>query len=199
MVQQGILKRVGRGKFMLGESKEYKPEISPKLKSLYNKLKKEFPYVNMCMWNTSIINEFMIHQPAKFYNIIEVEKDATDSVFYFLKNLNQNAFISPTKEILERYIPESKAIFLIVPLVSEAPVQTINGVETITLEKMLVDIHSNDLIFSAQQGSEKRTIFNEALSKYTISQSKMLRYANRRRQKKSFSNFLNQLQIYGSN
>jgi hypothetical protein len=66
----------------------------------------------------------------------------------------------------------------------------------------LVDIFCDDVIFSAQQGAEKRTIFEEALAKYTINQSKMLRYADRRPKKeelnqfvKSFSNFWQQLKI----
>ena len=44
LVQTGILKRIGRGKFSIGEGKNYIPEISAKLKTTYKKLKKEFPY-----------------------------------------------------------------------------------------------------------------------------------------------------------
>jgi hypothetical protein len=68
-----------------------------------------------------------------------------------------------------------------------------------TIEKILVDIFCDDVIFSAQQGAEKRTIFKEAFAKYTINQNKMLRYADRRRKKeelnqyvKSFSNLWKQ-------
>jgi hypothetical protein len=63
----------------------------------------------------------------------------------------------------------------------------------------LVDIFCDVIIFSAQQGSEMRTIFNEAFSKYTVNQSKMLRYANRRRKKEVFEKYLSLFQIYGSN
>jgi len=46
------------------------------------------------------------------------------------------------------------------------------------------------VIFSAQQGAEKRTIFKEAFTKYTINQSKMLRYADRRRKKEELKQFV---------
>jgi hypothetical protein len=193
------LTRIGRGKFILGETKVYFPDVSKKQKSIYNKLKKEFPYVDICIWNTSILNEFMIHQPGIFNFIIEVEKDVTQSVFYFLKELKYSVFIEPTSDILEKYLPIDKEAFIIKPLVSESPTQLVNGIKTISIEKLLVDIFCDDIIFSAQQGSEMRTIFNEAFSKYTVNQSKMLRYANRRRKKEVFEKYLNQFQIYGSN
>jgi hypothetical protein len=55
---------------------------------------------------------------------------------------------------------------------------------------MLVDIFCDDVIFSAQQGGEMRTIFKNAFEKYTINQSKMLRYADRRRKKEELNQFI---------
>src|SRR5690606_34057999 len=91
---------------------------------------------------------------------------------------------------LEKYIVNEKETFIIKPLISEAPIQNINGVETLTIEKMLVDIFCDDGIFVAQQGVEMRTIFKNAFEKYTINQSKMLRYADRRRKKEELSQFV---------
>lgn len=195
----GVLTRIGRGKFILGETKVYYPEVSTKLKTVYNKLKKEFPYADSCIWNTSILNEFMKHQPGVFNFIIEVEKDVTQSVFYYLKELRYPVFIEPTSDILDKYLPIDKEAFIIKSLVSESPTQFVNGITTISIEKLLVDIFCDEIIFSAQQGAEMRTIFNEAFSKYTVNQSKMLRYANRRRKKEVFQDYLSLFQIYGSN
>jgi hypothetical protein len=86
-------------------------------------------------------------------------------------------------------VNEKEAI-IIKPLISEAPTQNIKEVETATIEKILVDIFCDDVIFYAQQGAEKRTIFKEAFTKYTINQSKMLRYADRRRKKEELNQFI---------
>jgi hypothetical protein len=198
LVQKGILKRVGRGEFTLGFNKNFFPEISPRMKSINNKLLKEFPYLNFCIWNTSSINEFMVHQPGNFYLIIEVEKEAAQSVFYFLRELKYHVFIDPTDEILEKYLLSDKEAIIVKTLVSEAPIQNINGFNTISLEKLLVDIFCDTVVFSAQQGAEMRTIFNEAFAKYSVNKSKMLRYANRRRKKETLQIYLSTFQIYGS-
>lgn len=193
LVQKSVLKRIGRGKFEIGEGKNYIPEISPKIRSLNTKLKKKFPYLQICIWDTSILNEFMLHQPGRFYLLVEVEKEVLNPVFYFLKEAKYPAFVGPTKEILEKYLPINKEAVIVKPLVSEAPIQDIKGVNTASLEKILVDIFCDKVIFSAHQGSEMRKIFMEVLTKYTLNQNRMLRYADRRRKKENFHQYLNSI------
>lgn len=144
----------------------------------------------MCIWNTSSLNEFMIHQPGKFYLLIEVDKDAAQSVFYFLKDNRFSVFIEPTMDFIEKYITDERETLIVKSLVSEAPLQTINRINLPTIEKMLVDIFCDDVIFAAQQGFEMRTILQEALSKYAVNENRMLRYADRRRKKESFLEYL---------
>ena len=189
LVQSGVLQRIGRGKFTLGEGRNYIPEILSVTKSIFKKLKAEFPYANLCVWNTSVLNEFMQHQPNRFFVLVEADKETTNSVFYFLREIKKSVFIEPTKDILEKYIVNEKEVFIVKQLISEAPTQNINEIETVTIEKMLVDIFSDDVVFSAQQGAEMRTIFKNAFDKYTINQSKMLRYADRRRKKEELNKF----------
>lgn len=189
----GVLNRIGRGKFVTGEGKNYIPEITSKIKSINAKLKKEFPYLNNCIWDTSALNEFMLHQIGRFYLLIEVEKEATQSVFYFLKEAKYSVFVDPTTDLLDKYLPSYKESLIVKPLVTEAPIQNIKGINTASLEKILVDIYCDDVIFSAQQGAEMRTIFKEAFTKYTINQSRMLRYADRRRKKESFNEYINSI------
>lgn len=193
LVQMGVLQRIGRGRFKLGEGKNYLPEVLPGMKSIYKKIRQEYPFLNICIWNTSSLNEFMIHQPGKFYYLLEAEKEAAESVFYFLRATKFAVFLEPKKDILEKYLPEEKEVIIVKSLVSEAPLLTVEKIKTASIEKMLVDIFCDDIIFSAQQGSEMRTIFESALTKYTVNQSKMLRYADRRGKKDSLIRFMDTL------
>lgn len=187
------MQRIGRGKFRLGEGRKYIPEITSETKSIFKKLKAEFPYTNFCVWNTSVLNEFMQHQPGRYFLLVETDKETTNSVFYFLREKIKSVFIEPTNDILEKYVVNEKEVVVVKPLISEAPTQNINGVVSVTIEKMLVDIFCDEVIFSAQQGAEKRTIFEEAFTKYTINQSKMLRYADRRRKKEELNNYVKKI------
>jgi hypothetical protein len=196
LVQEGILNRVGRGKFSLGKGDAYIPEISNKLNSVYKKMKSHFPFLTVCLWSTSVLDEFMLHQPARYYQLIEVDKDAMESVFYYLKERNYSVFMEPSEQLIRRYMIDEKEPWIVKSLVSEAPIQLVNGFPTVTIEKLLVDIFCDPVIFNAQQGSEMNQIFGEAFEKYSISESKMLRYASRRRKKKELDNYLNKTSKY---
>lgn len=196
LVQSGVLSRIGRGIFTLGEGNNFVPQINANLKKTYSKLHKQFPYLKICVWHTSVLNELMLHQPGRFYTLVEVEKDAMENVFYFLKENKSNVFLDPSADILSRYASGEKEITIVKSLVSEAPMQYVNGVQTITIEKMLVDIFSDETIFASQQGGEMQTIFKNGFEKYTVNESKMLRYADRRRKKESFDKYLNKVSKY---
>jgi hypothetical protein len=189
-VQLEVLNRVGRGKFNIGAAKNYLPELPPKIYSLNKKLKRQFPFLTFCLWDTSVLNEFMVHQPGKFYLLVEVEKESMESVFYFLKENKYPVYLNPGSDIINKYLSSEKNATIVKLLVSEAPVQIIKDVNTITIEKMLVDIFCDDNIFSAQQGSEMKNIFNEAFRKYTVNENRLFRYATRRRKKEDLINYL---------
>ena len=192
-MQLGVLNRIGRGKFHFGSVNKYIPELSRSISTLNNKLKNQFPFLPFCIWDTSVINEFMVHQPGKFYILVETEKESMESVFYFLKENKYSVYLNPGPDIIDKYLSPEKNAVIIKPLVSEAPLQSVKDVNTITIEKMLVDIFSDEIIFSAQQGSELKNIFNEALRKYTVNENRLLRYADRRRRKEYIIKYLKNL------
>jgi hypothetical protein len=134
----------------------------------------------------------MHHQPGRFYILIESEKEATASVFYFLQEKKKQVFLNPTDTILERYAQE-KEVMIVTNLITEAPLQKINQVTTVTMEKMLVDIFCDPVIFAAQQGEEMRAIFETALNKYTVEETKLLRYAARRNKRQELETYIKKL------
>jgi DNA-binding Lrp family transcriptional regulator len=191
LVQLGVIQRIGRGIFILGETSNFKPEISKSLKNKYDKIKAEYPFVEFCLWNTSVFNEFSSHQTNKNFTIIEVEKDSAESIFHFLKESNNNVFINPDKDILLQYIYDIINPIIIKTLISESPLQMVNKVQTITIEKMLVDLFSDTVIFDLFQGNERSIIYTEAFEKYTINNNKLLRYASRRGKKEEIQEYIN--------
>ena len=191
-----VLQRVGRGLYKLGEEVIYIPKINLTNKRIYNKIHRQFPYAAICIWHTSSLNEFMIHQPGRFNLMLEIEKDAAESVFYFLKESYRNIYLDPGEEVFYNYIAAKRESIIVNNLVSEAPTQEIYGVQTATLEKILVDIFCNDIIFSAYQGQEMNNIFTNALNSYTVNINKLLRYAQRRGRKKDIETYIKRISNY---
>jgi hypothetical protein len=186
--------RIARGIYSLSEPNHYIPDVSRSLKQLFIESKKQLPFAEMCIWNTKWINEFMLHQPGKFYTLLEVEKDLRESFFYALKDLGKDIYLDPSEEVLNKYVVDKTDPIIITSLVTEAPIQEVHGVHTITLEKLLVDILCNKTIFAAQQGAELKRIFSFAQEKYTMSKAKILRYASRRNKSDQIEYLIDKIQ-----
>ncbi len=176
----GIINNPERGIYSITDKQIFNPEINQNLKKVYNKINKDFPFIDVCVWNTKWLNDLMRHQPFKNYTIIEVEKEAEEQIFNAISEWNKNVYFNPNEEILERYISSnSEEVTIIKNLVTEAPTSKINKIEIPTLEKVLVDIIIDKELFAAQQG-ELDFIYQSAFKKYAINTAKMKRYAIRR-------------------
>lgn len=196
MVKKGIIERVGKGIFKIGENKFYKPNLDSKTKSVFKKILENFPYLGVCIWNISTLNEFSQHISNNSLIIIEVEKEVSESVFLFLKEQSPNVFINPNSLTLEHYVFSAPNPIVIKNFLSESPVQKVSQYTTITIEKLLVDIYCDKDLFSYYQGRELQTIFRNAFEKYTVNTTKLLRYASRRGKKKQLNQIV--IQIIGN-
>lgn len=186
LVHSGQLQRVGRGIYKIGESTTFEPMLSNKTKQIAKHVKKNFPYINFCVWELSVINQFSQHLINYNVHFVDVERDAVDSVYYDLKENNSN--VMHVKNLFDD-LSDWPDYIIVRPLVSHAPLQSINKIPVATLEKILVDLFS-DKEFISFQGSEIYTIFQNALDAYTINESAMLRYADRKNKKANIQRLL---------
>ncbi len=188
--KEGVIKNPARGIYALKEKKAYSPIIDSNLKRLYNKVKKEYPFVDFCIWDTKWLNEFMRHQPFKFYTVLELDKDVTESVFYALKEQGKQVYIEPDAETFNLYINSSEDVIILKHLISEAPLQEIDKITVPTLEKLLVDMTIDTKVYAAQQG-EIKSIYLNVFEKYEVNKNKMKRYAYRRNRENEVENLTN--------
>jgi hypothetical protein len=188
--KEGIVNNPSRGTYTISHEKAFNPEIPQNLKKIADKIQKEYPYVNSCVWNTIWLNDLMLHQPFKQYSVIEVEKEAAEQVFNYLNENYKNVFLNPDNEIFELYISSLDEIIIVKNLISESPFEKINKINIPTLEKLLVDMLVDKDLFAAQQG-EIEFIFKTAFSKYALNKLQMKRYAMRRNREKEIENIIN--------
>lgn len=191
LAQSGIISRVGRGKYVVGSSPSFKPIVGKKERSIAKAIKKQFPFIEFCLWRTEVISELSLHQSFTNFILVEVERESMESVFHFLKDKDGKVYFKPDKNIIENHLLELKDIVVVQNLTSEAPLQNVNNVPTVTLEKVLVDLVSTKDLFYYYKGYEMQRIFQQAFDKYIINESKLLRYADRRKKKAEVVKIIN--------
>ncbi|WP_245529082.1 DUF6577 family protein [Aequorivita sublithincola] len=188
--KEGVIQNPSRGIYALEEMNSYIPTIDIKQKRLFRKIKKDLPFIDFCIWNTKWLNEFMLHQPFKYYTVLEIEKDAIEPVFYLLKEQGKPVFLEPDADTFDLYINNSEDVIILKQLITESPLQEIENILIPTLEKLLVDMTIDTNLYSAQQG-EIKLIFTSAFEKYTVNKNRMKRYSYRRNRENEIEKLTN--------
>jgi hypothetical protein len=188
--KKGKISAPAKGFYELGSIPLFNPEVSGSLKKIYNQIKREFPYITFCVWDSAWLNDLMRHQPFKHYLVVEVEKEASEHVFGFLNETLKNVFLNPNEEIFNRYIQNLEDVVIVKNLVSEAPLIETHKIVIPALEKLLVDMLADTNLFSAQQ-NETQFIMKSAMEKFAINEMKMKRYALRRNRENEVEKLIN--------
>jgi hypothetical protein len=181
LIKNKIIQRTGYGKYALWEGEKlYVPNLDDFEKGIYQLVNREKPLLETCVWRDSIINEFTLHQPGIFFIFVEVERMGVDAVFDLLRDNYPKVYKQPSAEVFDNYVTYQNNAIIVIPLISEAPTQNIDGIRTTTIEKLLVDLIRETKLHEAVQGAELTYVFREAINKYTLNKTKLLRYASRR-------------------
>ncbi|MBA4389551.1 MAG: hypothetical protein C0399_01265, partial [Syntrophus sp. (in: bacteria)] len=168
LARQGFFKRIGRGTYVLGKEIGFSPTLSKKHKIMFSRIKKQFPLIAFCCWHTSALKEFFQHLAENDFLLVEVEREAMDAVFHFVKETNKNTFKEPSRDAMENYVFDGKDAVIVKPLISEAPLQDVDNITVPTIEKILVDLVADSEVLFFLQGNEILNIFGNAMEKFTI-------------------------------
>jgi hypothetical protein len=182
-----VLTPIGAGMYVLtgneaaSSRQNFVPDWSPRCKSIQEIVEQAFPYLEILSWETRLLHEWMLHQPANNQIILEVEKDACESVFNRLaQEYSGQVFLEPNRDMMERYILPLPESILVSRLVTQSPKKKLRGAIFPRLEKILVDIFVDSDKFFAFQGEELVHIFENVFNAHWINEKTLFRYAGRR-------------------
>lgn len=189
LANRNILERIGKGKFRIGSGNTFVPELTTKHFKVSAAIKSKFPFTQYCIWDSSFLKEFSQHIFKSNFMLVDVERDAEESVYQLLREQFKEVFLMPGKEMLGDFFSDLKRPIIVRTLVSEAPYKIFRNIPVASLEKIIVDIFSDEE-FVYLQSNELALMIKAAFERYTISESKLVRYADRKRKKKMLLDFL---------
>ena len=123
--------------------------------------------------------------------ILEIEKLTAEAVFEDVRGMvdDRKMLLNPSERDYRLYASGEKSL-IVKDMVSESPVQTVDGITVPMLEKILVDATvSPELDFA--RGGEMYTLFENAGEMYRIGRKTMLRYAARRGKREEIEKLIN--------
>jgi predicted transcriptional regulator of viral defense system len=192
LLKSGLLIRLEHGVYSLPDhvKRDFSVVCSEEMQRINQQLKNQFPFVDYCLWSGSALMPYMHHIPNLSLIFVDVEREVAESVFNLLNSdSNKRVFLMPSLIDIERYIHTNEAI-IIRPLITESPLQLVDGINTPAIEKILVDI-VGDVEFSFLQGSEINYVYTTIFERHNVNKNKLLRYATRRGRKEEVEHLLN--------
>lgn len=192
---KNIIKSVQRAHYTISYKPKYKPEISGEILKLAKVISERFEDVRYCLWDTDWINEFSQHQSGKKIIIIEIEKDFVEPLYYELKDsFRFDFYLNPDEKVIDFYISESQRPVIIKKLITRSPIskRTEKRIKSYTphLEKILVDLFTENKLFYFYQGAELKHVYENALKNYTLNYTKLFSYAKRRERQQDIKQFM---------
>lgn len=208
LANNNILYQLNNGTYKISSKKSFKVEIPERIISNLLSISLEYPEVEICAWETKILNSFMEMQLLRNVIYIEVEKGFEMIVFERLsRNAEYTTLIKPNIEIINDY-NSVENLLVLKTLLYKAPTNkkrfsnrfgyninyhgNRNSLSTPKIEKILVDIFSdNNLSFIGE--SEKKNIFENSLRSYSVNFKTLLSYAKNRNRKKLIEDYINNI------
>lgn len=194
--KKDIIKTIGRGVYVISYKPKYRPVLSDNVLKIVRKTNERFEEIQYAIWENQWLNEFTQHQVSNQMIVVEVEKEFTESVYYYLNDsLKMDFFLNPDEKEIEFYISESAVPVVIKRLVTRAPINKLkdkkNAVPIASLEKIMVDLFADENLFHFYQGSELINIYEKILERYSINFTKLFSYAKRRKKELEIKQFMN--------
>jgi len=192
---RNIIKPVRRGVYTISSKPKYKPSLSPELLKIGKKLLEQYTDAEYCIWDTAWLNEFSQHQSPRHMQIIEIEKEFAESLYYHLKDsMRHELYLNPDEKTIDFYIAESNHSVVIKKMITRSPTSKVSHNKTKLsvplLEKILVDLFAENKLFYLYQGAELVHIYESAIKNYTINYTKLFSYAKRREKEQDIKAFL---------
>jgi hypothetical protein len=192
---KNILESTQRGYYTISDKPKYRPEISGELLKLAKVISDRFENVKYCLWNTDWISEFSKHQANKKLIVIEIEKDCAESLYYELKDIFRfDFYFSPDEKVIDHYVSESHNPVIIKKLITRSPIskRTEKRIKVYTplLEKIIVDLFTENKLFYFYQGAELMHIYENAIKNYTLNYTKLFSYSKRRGKEQDIKQFM---------
>ena len=195
MVKNQILFKLGRGIYTSKSVaiKEYEPHLRSEALKVGSKIEKAFPLLTISIFDGQNLSDFQHHLSSNNAIYVEVDRDAMEAVFHFLKKEGYSVYLNPDKEFMYDNIELDADVLIVKPLITESPLIEYKGVKTPKLEKILVDIVCDgDLDYL--QGIEWHYMLANALGRYSVNRTNMLRYASRRNVKEKVADAIKEIE-----
>lgn len=196
LIKQGKATRVGRGAYAFIEKAPFVLTLSEQAANVCAIIKENFKYLKVTVTDTTCLNQFMNLQPFTSIILIETKKVAVDAVISTLRNNQIESFAKKDFQYMEQYSRSAQLVLVSPERITNPTLKCKGNICYANLEKILVDLVCDERLYGQYQGTELENIFKNAIEKYAINYSQMLKYALARKRRADVEAILNTMENF---
>lgn len=181
MKRDGLIERVGRGRYVMMERDRVPPHIPEGLKSVLNLIEDSYPDLGPVVWSASMLSDYMHNVPGGDVYSIDVSRDAALQLKTFLGDRGVLVFMDPDPLSIEDYSWSNLEPLFLFKRGEQFASIPMNGHRIAMMDRIWVDIYylctRKDLPFPLV---ELGVVLRNLITSGSISIDRMLRYSSRR-------------------
>ncbi|AXJ02323.1 hypothetical protein CYPRO_3088 [Cyclonatronum proteinivorum] len=178
--KRGVLSSCGRGLYTVGGRPALQRLVHSDEGALVDLVAEKLPHIRFAVWAYSDLADLVQTETTQNYLFAETDKEACESVFEVLRTVRKDVFLDPDELVLSRYASMHEKPAIIKPLISEAPLEVVQGRTLPSLEKLCIDPLSEPQFFPEIRGQVYRQLLKTFFGENVINRNTLRRYAARR-------------------
>jgi hypothetical protein len=181
MKREGLLVRVGRGRYTVDRGVRQAPDVPDALERILHMISREFPQLNPVAWSSSMISDFTHNVPGRDLYVIDTPRNAVERLAHYLTARDVLVFKDPGPDSLDAFAWSNlEAVFLFGKGETTASVP-LDDYRLATVDRIWVDLY----FLSTRRGlsfplAELGVVLMNAYRSGVISVDRMLMYSSRR-------------------
>ena len=140
--REGLITRIGRGKYLNSQKTKLKLEIDPEIKKIHSIIKESSPFLNFVIWSIFNLKNFFHNIPIKNYIFIEAEE------FFELKSIKERLFelniesiIKPKSIDFEEILYRKEIPIILFRRKNQYGIIKLEEIETPISERIVLDLY----------------------------------------------------------
>lgn len=181
MKQEGLIERVGRGRYMIVQGAVSIPDVPPGLQEVLTVIARSFPDLGPVAWSVSMISEYTHNVPGRDLYVVDAPRHLAAQLSEFLFDRDILVFLDSRSERIDSYAWSNlNPVFLFGrgETIASMPV---DGYRIALVDRIWVDLYylctRRDLPFPL---AELGVVLVNAFRDGAISTDRMLKYSSRR-------------------
>lgn len=193
LVKSGYITKIDSKHYYKGLLKDFSPKVETKTKKRIKEIMLvKYPELDCVIYEAIMFNEWINLQLFQNVIFVDVEKYYIEDVFTSLRNqLPNRVLLDPTTK--DYYLYAENDLVIVSSLLTRAPIHR-NSYE-IKVEKVIVDLFSNDLVSKVLSQSEYETMIEHIFRMYKVNMKTIYSYAKRRNLLGITQKFLRQYEL----